>query len=102
MKATMCFEEFECRVKSTTPDNFSPKCLRLLYDHIEETEGQDWLFDIGKIRSEYREASFDDFASYYDVEPDREAIESIAQERIYIVGFPSDNTVLYGSWGGTF
>lgn len=102
MKAIMCFEEFERRVKSTTPDNFTSKGLRLLYDHIQETEGQDWLFDIGKIRSEYREASFDDFASYYDVEPDRLVIESIANERVYVIGFPLEDSVLYGSWGGTF
>jgi hypothetical protein len=96
MKAEMCFDDFFKRVKAASPDNFSNKGLRVLYDYIEATLGKDWEFDIGVINQEYAESSFKDFAKYHGIKCTRETIVAKIKERSYFIGFPTETSVLYG------
>jgi hypothetical protein len=96
MKMQMSFKDFFRRVKSASPDNFSNKGLRILYDYIEETLGEDWEFDIGVIDQDYAESSFKDFAKYHGIKCTREAIVAKIEERSYVIGFPTKTSILYG------
>jgi replication fork clamp-binding protein CrfC len=98
MKATIYFNEFRSRVKAKIPDNFSNKGLEILFDFLNRTKEEDWLLDIGEIAQDYRESSFEDFASYYSVAQDREAIRSRIEESSYVIGFTSNDTVIYGTF----
>ena len=94
----MCFDDFHRRVKATHPDNFSNEGLKILYDYLEESMGEDWMFDIGEISRNYVEATFKNFAEYHKVKRNREAIKAEIEQHSFVIGFTSRNTVVYGNF----
>ena len=98
MKTTVTFDKFREYFKTIRPNNFSHEGLQLLFDHLEELEkstGIEDEIDVTAIDSDYWEKSFDDFASSFEVETDRVAIESKLKKHSALVGFTSDDRVVY-------
>ena len=94
MKRTIALHEFCDFFRAVYPNTFSCEGLQLLYDHLEQL-GEDTDEEIEFDGIGYSEDSFEDFASSYDVETDRDAIEEKLENNSTLVGFTSGDTVVY-------
>lgn len=81
MKTTVYFSEFCDYFRDIRPDNFSYEGLRILFDYLEDIDG-DFELDVIGICCDFSEDSFENIADLYGIDLDLETDEDEQKQQV--------------------
>ena len=95
MKTTVYFSDFCDYFNKIRPSNFSYKGLRILFDYLEDIDG-DFELDVIGLCCDFAESDWKTIAADYDSSIELDKTQSEDEQKVQVLDFLADQGALIG------